>query len=67
MPRNCPNTLSAEQNYGKGDAEAWTETLEGWREIKASHISLNTMNAGFDTPEKHIEAVKEFTKAVGVS
>ena len=46
--------------------EAWQSYRQGWQAVGASHISFNTMGVGFDTPQKHLQAVEEFAKVVGL-
>ena len=43
----------------------WKRTAEAWRELGATHLSVNTMNAGFDSPQAHIEAIGRFKEAMG--
>jgi len=38
----------------------WAAAIEGWRELGASHVTLNTMNAGFASPQAHLDAVRRF-------
>jgi probable F420-dependent oxidoreductase len=40
-------------------AHSWESTMTGWQGI-ASHMSLNTMNAGLSTPEEHMQAMRLF-------
>lgn len=54
-------------NFDDGDPKVWHNTLDDWREVNASHITLNTMYSDFSTPEKHIEAIKKFAEAVGLN
>ncbi|MFM8322058.1 MAG: LLM class F420-dependent oxidoreductase [Chloroflexota bacterium] len=49
--------------YGDGDAHVWQRVLDGWRAAGATHLSLNTMGHGFDTPEKHFAAIRLFADA----
>ena len=35
----------------------------GWEEAGATHLSLNTMNAGLTSPQQHIDAIKSFYEA----
>jgi probable F420-dependent oxidoreductase len=37
----------------------WAEALAGWREMGATHVSLNTMSVGLD-PRGHIDAIRRF-------
>jgi probable F420-dependent oxidoreductase len=40
--------------------EQWGEALEGWRGLRASHVSLNTMGVGLQSPGGHIDAMRRF-------
>ncbi len=51
-------------SYGSGDPEAWEKLLRGWQEVGATHLSFNTMGAGFKTPREHIQAVQKFADVV---
>jgi len=52
--------------YGDGNPDQWRAALEGWRATGATHLSFNTMGVRFDSPEKHLAAVKRFAEEVGV-
>ena len=39
--------------------------VEAWKSLGASHISVNTMNAGLKTPQDHIDAIARFKDAAG--
>jgi probable F420-dependent oxidoreductase len=41
----------------------WAGALDGWRELGATHVSFNTMNAGLASPESHIDAIRRFHDA----
>lgn len=56
--------LEARLHWGNGDADALGRTLEGWRAAGATHVSLNTMGAGFRTAEEHLAAVRRFAKTL---
>lgn len=58
--------LEPRLNYGDGDAQSWTSTMEAWREAGATHLSLNTMYAGFDMAQ-HLAALQRFAAEVGLS
>ena len=49
-------------HYGDGDVDKWKSAFEGWQEAGATHISFNTMGAGFQTPQEHIEAIEHFAQ-----
>ena len=38
----------------------WRGRVETWRGQGATHMSVNTMNAGFDSPQGHIDAIRRF-------
>jgi probable F420-dependent oxidoreductase len=40
-----------------GDPDAVANGLEAWERVGASHISINTMRAGFNTVDEHIAAL----------
>jgi len=58
--------LEPRLHYGDGNPDEWLTILEGWRAAGATHASFNTMGVGFDTPKKHLEAVRRFAKVVGL-
>ena len=51
----------------KDGPDAWQTYLAGWQEAGATHISFNTMGVGFDTPQKHLQAIEEFAKQIGLA
>jgi probable F420-dependent oxidoreductase len=57
--------LEPRLHYRDG-SKAWQSNLAEWQATGATHISFNTMGAGFDTPQKHLQAVEQFAKAVGM-
>jgi probable F420-dependent oxidoreductase len=52
--------LEARLHWGNGDLDALGRTLEGWRAAGATHVSLNTMGAGFTTAQEHLAAIRVF-------
>ena len=42
----------------------WKRTAEAWRELGATHLSVNTMNAGLESPQAHIEAIQRFKEVM---
>ena len=61
-----PDTVGIEARLSAadGDLNEWVRQTEGWRKLGATHISLNTMGAGFKSPEEHIEAIRRYKQAV---
>ncbi|VAW30839.1 hypothetical protein MNBD_CHLOROFLEXI01-4116 [hydrothermal vent metagenome] len=45
---------------------AWQSNLIDWQAVGATHISFNTMGNGFDSPQKHLQAIEEFAKVIGL-
>ena len=40
------------------------DEVSRWRELDATHISVNAMNAGMSSLDDHIDALKGFKEAV---
>lgn len=51
----------------EGEPDALLPTIDGWRAAGATHISYNTMGAGFTTPQQHLDALAAFATAVGLT
>lgn len=51
-------------HYGPANPDEWHNTIAGWQAAEATHITLNTMSCGFDTPDKHIEAIRYFMETM---
>lgn len=49
--------------YGDGDAGRWKSLIQGWHALGAVILSLNTMGAGFDSPQAHMDAIQKFAQA----
>ena len=47
-----------------GEADA-ADYLARWRDLGATHISINFMNAGFKTPQEHIDALRRLKGLLG--
>jgi probable F420-dependent oxidoreductase len=57
--------IEARVNASDGNPDEWVRQTEGWRELGATHLSINTMNAGFKSPDEHIAAIRRYKEAVG--
>ncbi|MCH7745666.1 MAG: LLM class F420-dependent oxidoreductase [Chloroflexi bacterium] len=44
--------------------DEWVKIATTWKELGATHISVNTMNAGLSSPDEHIDAIKRFKEAI---
>lgn len=50
----------------QGGPEALLALVDGWRAAGATHISFNTMGAGYTTPQQHLDALRAFAAATGI-
>ena len=57
--------MEARINSAGGDPEAWQGQAEAWQGLGASHISINTMRAGYGSPQEHINAIQQFKDVLG--
>jgi probable F420-dependent oxidoreductase len=48
-------------------AEAWQGHTQAYRELGATHLTVNSMGCGFTTPAGHIEALREFAIRLGLN
>src|SRR6266508_4359854 len=55
-----PNDIGIEGriSFAEGSPEAWLKDLKAWKDLGATHVSLNTMRAGLGSPSAHIEAIR---------
>jgi probable F420-dependent oxidoreductase len=57
-------------NVANGDEAAWADWAEGWQSLGATHLCVNTMRAGFRSPQEHINTLRraqEVLKGFGSS
>jgi len=55
-----PDAIGIEGTLGIGrmpEAE-WTAYAEAWRDLGATHLCINTLGAGFTSPQEHIDALE---------
>ena len=57
--------IEARINAGTGTPDEWRATFEEWKDLGATHITVNTMNGGLQGPEAHIERIREVKEALG--
>jgi probable F420-dependent oxidoreductase len=62
-----PSTIGIEGrvSISSGGADDWAKGVEAWRQLGATHLGVNTMNANLDSPSKHIEAIRRFKEVAG--
>jgi probable F420-dependent oxidoreductase len=60
-----PSTFGIEGRLdaGKGDADDWLRTIEMWRHLGASHLSVSTSGVG--GPQAHVNRLREIRQMVG--
>jgi probable F420-dependent oxidoreductase len=63
---SLPFGIEPRFSYADGDANVWLSLIQGWQAAGATHISFNTMGHGFDTPAKHLAAVRLLANAAGL-
>ena len=51
--------LDARLRLPQGTPDDWRRLIDGWREVGATHISANTMEAGY-TLDAHLSALRQF-------
>jgi hypothetical protein len=44
--------------------DQWIQEVDAWEKLGATHISVNTMNAGHTTLDGHIDAIRRFKEAL---
>ncbi|MDP9375168.1 MAG: LLM class F420-dependent oxidoreductase [Chloroflexota bacterium] len=44
----------------------WADTARAWRDLGATHLSVNTMGAGLASPQDHIDALRRVKEAISV-
>ena len=57
--------IEARLDVGRVHPEEWIAQTEAWRSLGATHISVNTMNAGLGSPQEHVESIRRYKEALG--
>ena len=57
--------IEARLDVGRVPQEEWIAQTKAWRSLGATHISVNTMNAGLSSPLEHVETIGRYKEAVG--
>jgi probable F420-dependent oxidoreductase len=50
-------------SLSQGSEETWLKQIAQWRDLGATHLTVNTMKAGLATPAAHIDAIRRFKEA----
>ncbi|HEX8217631.1 MAG TPA: LLM class F420-dependent oxidoreductase, partial [Chloroflexia bacterium] len=61
-----PNSLGIEAriSLSQGGPDDWRRLYEGWRDLGATHIGVNTMGMGLASPDEHIKTIERFKREV---
>lgn len=59
--------VEARIRYEDGEPASWEQLLGDWQDGGATHISFNTMQVGFETPAKHLAALKLFATTMDIA
>jgi probable F420-dependent oxidoreductase len=51
-------------NLRTSPQNVWVSEVEQYRKLGATHICFNTMNAGFTSPQQHLDAIKQFKNEI---
>ncbi|NEA34890.1 LLM class F420-dependent oxidoreductase [Streptomyces sp. SID13031] len=51
--------FEARLSLGKVPEKEWPDFIEGWRELGATHLCVNTMNMGLAKPEDHAVVLRD--------
>lgn len=58
--------IEARFSYGGGGSDYWQNTIQSWLSVGATHLSVNTMACGFQSPDEHLKALQEFAREIGL-
>ena len=56
--------IEARMSARDGNLDEWVSQTEAWRALGATHISINTMGAGFKSLDQHIDAIRRYKEAL---
>jgi probable F420-dependent oxidoreductase len=64
-----PSTIGMEgrATWGPGGLDTVLEEVQRWRNAGATHLSINTMGAGFKTVDEHLAALTAAAEALGLT
>jgi probable F420-dependent oxidoreductase len=64
-----PNAIGMEGRvgWGPGGVDVVVDHIGRWRDAGASHVAINTMNAGLATVDDHLDALAASAAALGLS
>jgi len=59
--------IDARLNLSQVGPGSWIDFLHTWKELSATHLSVNTMGFGYETATSHVEALRRFAETIGLS
>jgi hypothetical protein len=59
--------IDARMHYGDADPARWVATVRDWEGAGATHVSLNTMAAKLEGPAAHLDGLRRFAAAIGLT
>jgi probable F420-dependent oxidoreductase len=61
-----PNRIGIEGrvNLSQTPSKQWEKVVQAWQNLGATHLTVNTMKAGFSSSTEHIEAIRRFKAAI---
>lgn len=62
-----PTTIGIEGrvDLATGTPDEWVKNAKGWRDLGATHVSLNTMRGGFGSADGHLKVLRRFQETIG--
>jgi probable F420-dependent oxidoreductase len=57
--------LEPRLNMGRTPEAEWATVVEGWRDLGATHLCVNTMGMGLASPQAHIDTIRSFAEGIG--
>jgi probable F420-dependent oxidoreductase len=54
-------------NLREGDMHSWLAQIDGWRELGAQYVCLNTMGMGLPSPQAHIETIGRLAEGIDLA
>jgi probable F420-dependent oxidoreductase len=58
--------LEAQISLNQVPESGWQAFVDGWRELGAQYLCVNTMRNGFTSVQQHLDALRRFAEVVGV-
>lgn len=58
--------LEPQLSLFRGGPDYWHQHVDGWNELGAGYISVNTMKCGFTSPAEHLAAIERVAAELGV-